>query len=330
MQRRDKLTRFILPSVVALMLIPLMVCVEARARIAFTSTRDGEVEIYVMDADGGNPQNLTNNNGLDTYPSWSPDGMRIAFMSDRHLDPLNRNWDIYVMDAEGGNPQNLTDHPFPDMDPSWSPDSKHIAHVTGHGSLEICVMDFDGGNFRNLTRNFHRNRFPSWSPDGERIAFVSDRDGNHEIYMIDVDGRNEQRLTNNRFDDMDPSWSPDGRWIVFSAVRTGHFENWGRVTSKIYVMDADGQNPRRLTNNRFDDMDPSWSPEGKRIVFVSGRAWHFDTFEIYVMDADGQNPRRLTNNDRWDGEPTWDPSALAVSPAGKIFTTWGWLKQLSR
>ena len=324
MQRREDLARLILVSVVVL---GLTVVVDAQAQIAFASVRTGDSEIYVMDADGGNLQNLTNNKGFDEDPSWSADGMRIAFISDRDLHPLDRNWDIYVMDADGGNPRNLTEHPWPDMEPSWSPDGKHIAYISRHWSWEIYVMDVDGGNHVNLTKNFNNDWFPSWSPDGERIAFVSDRDGNDEIYMMDADGGNEQRLTNNRFEDRDPSWSPDGRWIVFSAIRTGHFENWGRVSSEIYMMDADGGNEQRLTNNRRYDSHPSWSPDGKRIVFSGGRN---RTSEIYVMDADGGNLKRLTNSDGWDGDPTWDPSALAVSPAGKIFTTWGWLKQLSR
>ena len=85
-------------------------------RIAFSSTRNGQTDIYVMDADGGNQQNLTNHPDRDWHPSWSPDGERIAFVSSRTRD-LNR--DIYVMDADGGNPRNLTNHPEDDEDPAW-------------------------------------------------------------------------------------------------------------------------------------------------------------------------------------------------------------------
>ncbi len=116
MQRRYNLTHLILANVVVLVLTPLMVCVEAQAqgRIAFSSDRDGNDEIYVMDADGGNEQRLTENRHHDWYPSWSPDGERIAFMSER-----DGNYEIYVMDADGGNQKNLTNNPHRDDGPAW-------------------------------------------------------------------------------------------------------------------------------------------------------------------------------------------------------------------
>ena len=114
MQRRYSLTHLILAIVVVLGLTPLMVCVDAQAQIAFISDRDGNVEIYVMDAAGGNQRRLTNNRHRDWKPSWSPDGKRIAFMSDR-----DGNKEIYVMDAAGGNPQNLTNNPHGDINAAW-------------------------------------------------------------------------------------------------------------------------------------------------------------------------------------------------------------------
>ena len=285
-----------------------------------------------------NLQNITNNPSSDRFPLWSPDGKRIAFMSERdgHVH-VRHGWptsEIYVMDADGGNPQNITNDPADDREPSWSPDGKRIAFVSERDEPrvygDIYVMDADGNNLQRFTDHKFDDRHPSWSPDGERIIFGARREGHfetkfaitYEIYVMDADGQNEQRLTENRKNDWFPSWSPDGKRIVFASDRKGDIAN-----IEIYVMDADGQNEQKLTENRVHDMYPSWSPDGERIAFVSQRDGNR---EIYVMDADGGNQQRLTNNRHSDTQPAWLNSPFSVSPAGKEFTMWGWLKRVER
>ena len=341
MQRRYNLVHLVLASVVFLVLTLLMVVVDAQARIAFVSNRDGNAEIYVMDTDGGNPRRLTNNRHIDSSPSWSPDGKRIAFVSDRdgHVDIRGLpTYEIYVMDANGGNQLNLTNDANDDGSPSWSPDGKRIVFsstrdmVRGEAAhnIEIYVMDADGGNAQRLTNNLTEDQHPSWSPDGKRIAFSARRDGHfenelgitYEIYVIDADGGNEQRLTENRNNDWNPSWSPDGKRIAFMADRKGDVVNWD-----VYVIDADGGNQQNLTENRVYDSSPSWSPDGKRIAFFSFRD---KNTEIYVMDADGGNQQNLTNNPHSDSSPAWLNSPFSVSALGKKSTMWGRLKQVGR
>ena len=342
MRRKCNFAYLILAGVVFLGLTPLIVCVDAQAQITFVSHRDGNPEIYVMDIDGNKARNLTNNPDKDFQPSWSPNGKRIAFMSNRDGDFLDEGpnipaYEIYVIDADGDNLQNLTNNPNDDRFPSWSPDGKRIVFASWDGKFrnfvvdfEIYVIDADGDNLQNLTNNPNDDRFPSWSPDGKRIVFSSERAGHFrgkvgitsEIYMMDADGGNQQRLTENRNNDFYPSWSPDGQRIAFSSDRRGDFENF-----EIYVMDADGGNQQNLTNNRGDDSSPSWSPDGKRIAFMSERDGNA---EVYVMDADGGNQQNLTNNPHDDASPAWLNSPFSVSPTDKQFTMWGRLKQVER
>ena len=340
MRRRYSLGQLILTVVVAFSLTPLMVAVDAQGQIAFSSHRDGNYEIYVMDADGGNQRRLTNNPAWDGSPSWSPDGKRVVFESRRDGHAMNGipTAEIYVMDADGGNQQNLTNNPSHDGSPCWSPDGKRIAFDSdrdGRFNWEIYVMDADGRNLQRLTNNpdddgHPDDRYPSWSLDGKRIVFSARRDGHvevkfdvtYEIYVMDVDGGNQQRLTNNRNNELSPVWSPDSERIAFAADRKGNFEQFD-----IYVMDVDGGNQQRLTNNRFINGSPCWSPDGERIAFSS---WRDGNSEIYVMDADGGNQQNLTNNRHNNGSPAWLNSPFSVAPAGKTLTIWGQLKQADR
>ncbi len=273
----------------------------SNTKIAFRSDRDGNNEIYVMDADGRNLIKLTNDPGSDGGPSWSPDGTKIAFVSERDL-----NSEIYKMDANGTNLLNLTNDPASDGRPSWSPDGTKIAFNSDrNGNNQIYVMDPDGLNQTRLTNNPDNDRHPNWSPDGTKIAFVSDRNGNNQIYVMGADGLNQTRVTTNSANDGGPSWSPDGTKIAFDSDREGN--------TQIYVMDPDGLNQTRLTNNTANDGQPSWSPDGTKIAFFSNRD---GDEEIYVMDPDGLNQTELTGNSIRDDQPSW--SSFLPSPGPKI------------
>ena len=232
---------------------------------------------------------------------------QITFSSKR-----DGNYEIYVMGINGKNSRRLTNNPHTDWHPSWSPDGGRIVFSSkrdGGVTAEIYVMDADGSNPQRLTNNGHDDYEPSWSPDGERIIFRSVG----EIYVMDANGDNQQKLSQDDQKDYSPSWSPDGRRIAFSSEREGHFGNDLGLTSEIYVMDADGGNEQRLTENRNNDWQPVWSPDGKRIAFAADRKADLVSFDIFVMDADGNNQRRLTNNPHSDNSPSWSPDGERIA-----------------
>ena len=243
--------------------------------IAFTTNRDGNVDIYVMDENGSTPRNLTNNSADDARPSWSPDGEFIAFHSNRD----DGNYNIYKMNVNDGKPPiQLTYTDKKDADPAWSPNSKYIAFRTDrHGQSDIYRMDADGSNQHRLTTNSAYDGNPSWSRDSGYIVFQSRRYGNYDIYVMDADGSNQRRLTTNSAGDERPSWSRDGRYIAFQSHRNGNWE--------IYVMRAPGNEkantpPVRITYNNDIDEYPAWSPGSRSIIFISHRDAKSETEEI--------------------------------------------------
>jgi Tol biopolymer transport system component len=264
----------------------------AQGRIVFASNRDGNLEIYMMNADGSDQVRLTNNPGDDWEPAWSPDGSRIAF-TQQVVSGDGVDSEIYVMNTDGSDQVRLTNNPGDDWYPAWSPDGSKIAFTR---NAEIYVMDADGSNQINLTNNPDNDWYPTWSPDGSKLAFTSSRGGNHEIYVMDADGSNQVNLSNNPGDDRDPTWSPDGSKIAFMSYRGESFD--------IYVMDTDGSNQANLSNNPNHDGAIGWSPDGSKIAFTSYRDGND---EIYVMDADGSNQINISRSTAGDAWPSWSP-----------------------
>lgn len=284
----------------------------ANGRIVFASTRDGNHEIYVMDADGNHQTRLTNHPAYDDQPCWSPDSTKIAFISAR-----DGNFEVYSMNADGSSQTRLTNNPAGDGFPAWSPDGTKIAFVNGNlndaTTFEIYVMNADGSNRTRLTNNSVMDGVPAWSPDGTKIAFMSGSSlfdpNNFEIYVMDANGSNRTRLTNNSIADGQPTWSPDGTKILFAS---GDAMNPPGV--EIYVMNANGSNRTRLTNNSVTDGFPAWSPDGAKIIFARGNIADETSVELYVMNADGSNQTRLTNNSALDWFPNFGVATFVPNP----------------
>jgi Tol biopolymer transport system component len=214
-------------------------------RFAFVSSRDGNKEIYALNADSSGLIDLTNNRGDDTAPAWSPDGSKMAFISDRDGNP-----DVFVMDMSTLEAVNLTQSSFQDDHPTWSPDGAQIAFDSQRGgNKDIFIMNANGKGLINLTNNGSDDVSPAWSPTGQYIAFASFRSQNWEIFLTDLSAKVKQ-LTNNHSDDLNPTWSPDGTRIVFTSNRGGDAQLW--------MMDLNGQNLLQITNGFKSANGASW------------------------------------------------------------------------
>ena len=269
-------------------------------KIAFTSDRDGNREIYSMNEDGSNPVNLSQNPGDDDEPSWSPANNGIAFVSDRNGNP-----DIWWMATDGSAPMALTQNGVLDIEPSVSRSGTLIAFASlpAPPGFQIFSMNADGSGMPSPIPSEFANS-PTWSPDGSQIAYAYFReDGNTDIYVINADGTNPVRLTSDPADDLRPAWSPDssdGSRIAFSSDRDNDQDN----DPEIYTINPDGTGLTQLTDDAATNQAPAWSPDSTRIAFSSNRDGNF---EIYAMGDDGSNPVRLTDDPANDLDPTWSP-----------------------
>jgi serine/threonine protein kinase len=227
------------------------------SKIAFTSNRGGNLDIYTMDVQGGDIQRLTQNAGLNRAPAWSPDGKRILFVTDR-----DSNSEVYIMNADGSEQTNLTKDPGFDADPVWSPDGKQIIFVAyrqGRTGYHIYVMDADGANSRelNTVANPMGYVYPAFSPDGKQLAYGDNFLGSIEICIANADCSEARRLTKLGGINTFPAWSPDGKWIAFQHTKQGE------ETGTFYVVDSSGGEPIQVikTAGPSEGGKPCWKPK---------------------------------------------------------------------
>ena len=300
--------------------------------ITFISERDGNPEVYVMQADGSEQLRLTANEAIESRPLWSPNNHWIAFVS----QTSDVDSDILRIADDGTMQGKIAGSPGLNQQQVWSPDSLRLAMISDRaGTPEVWHLSVDGTDERRVTYdskdailgdwspdgasllftvadppgivlrnpdgvNVQRlteaeDHSPRWSPKGDAIVFVSTgEDSQQDVYIVNADGSERRALTQNDGDNYDPKWSPDGKQICYVSTIDGDAE--------IFVMDADGNNQKQLTKNDVDESSPVWSPDGKRIAFVS---YLYMEGEIFAMDPDGTNQQRLTNNSVGDYQPDW-------------------------
>jgi len=260
--------------------------------VAFVSDRSGYKEVWVMQADGTNPMQLTNERSLISAPAWGARGGEIYFTSYRQYNP-----DLYGILLDRSKSWVISSLPGGNLSASWSEASQKMALVlVKDGNSEIYVSDRSGQQRARLTRHRAIDASPTWSPDGSRIAFTSNRAGGPQIFVMDASGANVRRVTFQGSYNTEPAWSPDGRLIAYTGRAGG--------AHHIFVLDAQSGQARQLTSGGGNNEDPSWAPNGQYIVFASTRAGRP---QIFRMRADGSQVVQLTREGS-NTSAAWGPA----------------------
>jgi Tol biopolymer transport system component len=273
-------------------------------KITFTSDRGGGTEIWVMNADGSNPQQLTNASGRDEHPSFSPDGTKIAFTARR-----GGNVDIYTMNADGSGQTRLTDDaPLNERDevgewmaitPAGAVDTYIDSGPPFVGSSPDVNFTYSGapalgGQVDGFRCRLDAAAFAACAASGR--SFTGLAAGEH-TFEVRAYSNGTLDPTRARY-----SFEVDPTRIVFASERDGQ--------SEIYSINADGTAPSRLTNNAATDTDPALSPDGATVAFASDRD---GDSEIYLSAADGSGQaQKLTNNSAPDSAPSFSPDGSTI------------------
>ena len=268
-------------------------------KIAFVSDRDRHLQyqLYMMDSDGKNQMQLTDDTLSYLHPQFSPDGSKIVFYSHSY----KTDDEIYMIDTDGSGCTNLTNSPFDDGFPQFSPDGTKIVFTSNRdGNREIYIMNADGCNQQRLTNNEVIDHAPQFSPDGLKILYYSiSASWCYNIYTMDLDGGNKKCLTSSvifghlhvRIDTRTfsaywyaPQYSHDGSKIVFTSYSASE------QNVDIYIMNSDGSNRKRLTNEPGYNFNPRFFQDDKKFIFMTHRG---DNFDFYTMDDDGKNQKPI-------------------------------------
>ena len=268
------------------------------------------------------------------HPNWSPDSEHIIYY---YQDTGVGRAGIAIISNDGNDIVNITSHPFTRVDlPTWSPKRSQIGYIDNTvitqppppNPLQIYMMNLANESVTALTSGGAEERIPlAWHPDGHKILFAMlnpvDRPGPDwsDIFVMDNNGENIINLTQTPEEEAHASWSPDGKKIVFDRlVKKG--EAIGDFESAIFVMEADGQKPQRLTFEPGLNLAPVWSPDGHKIAFLSVRN---GASRIHTMDTNGQNVQQVTHHHReLDGPPVWSPDGRWIAfMSGDDQIDWG-------
>ncbi|MHB1856206.1 MAG: Tol-Pal system beta propeller repeat protein TolB [Acidobacteriaceae bacterium] len=257
----------------------------AESEIYYISDRSGNKEVWQMDYDGANQHQLTHISSICLSPRISPDGGRLAF---DELNSHGSNIRIYSMSLH--RMVSFPIHDGTDFSPAWAPDGNNLAFSSSRsGDPEIWISSASGFGLRRVTAYRGPDVSPVFNPKtGTQIAWISGRTGLPQVYVMESDGTNVQRMTDGGYA-TSPAWSPNGQFLAFAWAR-----NYGPGApggQDIYVMDIASRRWIQLTHDIGRTDFPSWSPDGRHIIFQRTVGGHS---EIWTMLADGTGQQALT------------------------------------
>ena len=272
----------------------------AETRIYFVSSRTGSKEVYSMDYDGAGQQQLTHLRSIAVSPRISPDNSRVAFSGLVTDAQRNPSWQILMYSLDLGRIVNFSHFGGGNFSPAWSSDSTRLAFSSSMaGDPEIYSVGANGGAAKRLTSSRGSDVAPVWNPKTNgQIAWVSGRNGLPQIFVMDADGSNVQQMTTEGYA-VSPSWSPNGQFLAFSWIR--HYGPGAPGGQDIYIMDVASRQFVQLTHDARVNDFPSWSPDGRHLVFQSNRS---GSDQIWMMLADGTHQQQLTREGR-NTQPNW-------------------------
>jgi len=267
----------------------------AESKIYFVSDRSGHKEIWVMDYDGSNQRQLTHQASISLSPRISPDASRLAFSS-----LTKSGWDILMYSMDLNRVVSFPRFGGTNLAPAWSADGAKLALSSSRGgNSQIYECDSSGGNFHRITSGKGPDVSPVWNrKTGAQIAFVSGSTGLPQVYTMEADGTNQQRMTDQGYA-VSPNWSPNGQFLTLAWIRK--YGPGAPGSSDIYLMDIASKQWVQLTHDGGRNDFPSWSPDGRHIVFQSSRS---GKEEIWMMLADGTKLHQLTFTGR-NSQPNW-------------------------